>query len=56
MCLETVAEGAILFLKKETVKNVFAGMPKQSEAYLSKWGGGNVFTQQDDAGWVSAAA
>lgn len=58
VCLETVAEGAILFLKKKLLKkkNVFAGLPKWSEPYLSEWGGRNVFTQQENAGWVSAVS
>lgn len=35
---------------------MFAGLPKWSEPYLSEWGGRNVFTQQANAGWVSAVS
>ena len=50
--------GSNLVFEKETVKkkNVFAGLPKWSEPYLSEWGGRNVFTQQENAGWVSAVS
>lgn len=57
MCLETVAEGAVLVLKKKLFKkkSVFVGMPKRRESYLSEWGSGNMFTQQENAGWLAAA-
>lgn len=31
-------------------------MPKWSEPYLREWGGENVFTQQENAGWMSAVS
>lgn len=48
--------GSNLVFEKETIKKVFVGMPKWSEPYLSKWGGGNLFIQQENAGWVSAVS
>lgn len=51
--------GSSLVFEKETIKkkkSVFVGMPKRSESYLSEWGSGNMFTQQENAGWLSAAS
>lgn len=48
--------GSSLVFEKGTIKKVFVGLPEWSEPYLSEWSGGNVFTQQENADWVSAVS